>query len=164
MLYYNQVPPLVPEDFNSIPSDPNGCTQDLLCTVEEVADILGKPDPSKATGPDKISARMLKATAYSIAPSLIKLFNLSIKVGKLLSSWKFSNNIIVPIPKGGDPSSTSNYRPISLLSIISKCLETHIFNVILQTSSIKRLLFYQPVGIPGREVDLTCIVIRFYHS
>ena len=140
MCFNNQVPPLVPEDFNSIPSDPNGCTQDLLCTVEEVADILGKLDPSKATGPDKISARMLKATAYSIAPSLTKLFNLSIKVGKLPSSWKLSN-IIVPIPKGGDPSSTSNYRPISLLCIISKCLETHLQRD-TTTSSIKGLLFY----------------------
>ena len=125
MCFNNQVPPLVPEDSDSIPSDPNGCNQDLLCTVKEVADILAKLDPSKATGPDKISTHMLKATAHSIAPSITKLFNLSIKLGKLPHSRKTSN--VIPIPKGGDPSLVSNYHPISLLSIVSKCLETHIF-------------------------------------
>ena len=64
--FNNQVPPLVPEDFNSIPSDPYVCTQDLLFTVEEVADILslGKLDfQSYWTRQISANAYMLKATA-----------------------------------------------------------------------------------------------------
>ena len=72
---------------------------------------------------------MLKATASSIAPSITKMFNLSIVLGKLPQAWKISN--VVPIPKGVDPSSAANYHPILLLAILSKCLETHIFDIIL---------------------------------
>ena len=34
-------------------------------------------------------------------------------------------SVVVPIPKGGDHSKPTNYRPISLLSITSKLLERH---------------------------------------
>ena len=34
--------------------------------------------------------------------------------------------MVVPIPKSSDPSSPTNYRPISLLLILSKTLERHI--------------------------------------
>ena len=52
--------------------------EDILCTVEEVYELLVSLDVSKATGPDGISARMLKRTAGCIAPSVCKLFNLSL--------------------------------------------------------------------------------------
>ena len=67
---------------------------------------------------------MLKATAYSIAPSITKLFNLSIQLGCFPQTWKVSN--VVPIPKSTDNTSP-NYRPISLLSVLSKLLERHMY-------------------------------------
>ena len=71
---------------------------------------------------------MLKATALSIVPSITKLFKLSIKLGCVPQTWKLSN--VVPIPKSGDRTSPTNYRPISLLSVLSKVLERHIYNQI----------------------------------
>ena len=59
------------------------CPQELLCATEEVEHILLALDKSKATGPDGISATMLKCTATSIAPSVTWLFNLSIQSGKV---------------------------------------------------------------------------------
>ena len=53
-------------------------------------------DPTKANGPDGISAFMLKGVAHSIGPSLTKLFNLSIAQGCFPQCWKLSS--IVPIP------------------------------------------------------------------
>ena len=53
----------------------------LFCSTEETESFLLTLDTSKATGPDNISAHMLKETATSIAPSLTKLFNLSISKG-----------------------------------------------------------------------------------
>ena len=68
---------------------------------------------------------MLKATAASIAPSLTVLFNLSISSCSVPNSWKLST--VVPIPKTKHPSNNpGDYRPISLLSIISKLLERHV--------------------------------------
>ena len=61
---------------------------ELLCTTEEVIFLIMSLDPSKANGPDGISAQMLKGTAHSIAPSLTKLFNISISQGRFPECWK----------------------------------------------------------------------------
>jgi hypothetical protein len=70
------------------------------------------------TGPDKIPAKLLKNCASSIYSSLCDLFNKGLSLGKLPNEWKLSN--IVPILKKGPAEVVSNYRPISLLSLISK--------------------------------------------
>ena len=57
----------------------------------------------KPVGPDKISAQMLKYTASSIAPSVTKLFNLSIRLGRIPDCWKEA--MIAPIPKSTSKSS-----------------------------------------------------------
>ena len=54
---------------------------DYFCT-EEVFGLKTSLDATKSTGADGISARMLKATALAITPSVMKLFNLSLKGGK----------------------------------------------------------------------------------
>lgn len=68
---------------------------------------------------------MLKSTAHSIAPQITKLFNKSIASGKLPHCWKLAS--VVPVPKGDDNTNVANYRPISLLPIISKLLERHMY-------------------------------------
>jgi len=52
--------------------------KDLLFSEEEVEFLLSSIDPNKATGPDGISARMLKSTAASIAPAVMAIYNLSL--------------------------------------------------------------------------------------
>ena len=103
--------------------------ESLLCTEDEVCHLLLSLDVSKSNGPDGISPTMLKHTADSIAPSLTKLFNLSLRRGKLPSQWKHS--LIVPIPKSSSTGSPSCYRPISLLPIVSKVLERHVCDILL---------------------------------
>ena len=49
----------------------------FLCSVEEVEQLLASVDP-KASGADLLSAKILKATAISIAPAITSLFNLSL--------------------------------------------------------------------------------------
>ena len=71
---------------------------------------------------------MLKATAGSIASPLAKLFNLSLTTGKFPQMWKTAS--IVPIPKSGDKSDPSNYRLVSLLSIVSKLLEKIVYSLL----------------------------------
>ena len=65
----------------------------------------------------------------SIAPFLCKLFNLSIQSCKIPTEWKLDN--IVPVPKAKVFNEASNYRPISLLSVVSKILEKYISSLIL---------------------------------
>ena len=64
---------------------------------------------------------MIRGTATAISPAITKIFNLSLKQSRVPDLWKVSN--VTPIPKDGDLTSPCNYRPISLLSLISKVLE-----------------------------------------
>lgn len=123
--FNNALPPLTAEDC-PCGLDPAACPQELYCSEQEVFELLVNLDVTKASGPDGISARMLKGTAASIAPVLCKIFNYSIETGRLPSVWKSSN--IVPVPKGSNGDKPSNYRPISLLPIISKVLERIIYS------------------------------------
>ena len=95
-----------------------------LCTVDQVLTLLQSVDPSKASGPDGISARMLQSTAISVAPAIMKLFNLS---GIFPSEWKIAQ--VTPVPKSSQTSDPSQYRPISLLS---KLLEKHVHSHLLE--------------------------------
>ena len=80
-----------------------------------------------ANGPDSISARMFKFTAFSIAPSITKILNLSIRLGKLFEIWKPS--YVIPIPKSPNTQSPCKYWPIFLLCTLGKVLEKHICTV-----------------------------------
>ena len=101
--------------------------ENILCTEEEIIRLLQNIDVSKSSGPDRISGQMLKGTAHSIASSIT---NMSITLECFPQTWKLSN--VVPTPKLADNTSLTNYRPISLLSVISKLLERHMYS---QTTS-----------------------------
>ena len=58
------------------------------------------------------------------------MFNWSLEFATFPSEWKIHK--IRPIPKSGDKSLVSNYRPISLLCIVSKVLEKAVFNEVIQ--------------------------------
>ncbi|CAB4017279.1 Hypothetical predicted protein, partial [Paramuricea clavata] len=92
-------------------------------TESEVANVLKSLDPNKAGG---IPNRLLQNVSTEIAPSLCKLFNLSLPQGVVPSEWKLAN--LSPILKTDDQTLSSNYRPISLLNTISKVLERRVFN------------------------------------
>ena len=111
-----------------LPSFSSECEKldSIKLTVPEVTDTLINLDPNKACGPDDIPGSLLKYTAAEIAPSLCRLFNLSLSLGTVPANWKRAN--ISPVFKKDDPTLAENYRPISLLCIVSKVLERCIFN------------------------------------
>lgn len=82
-------------------------------------------DVDKARGPDGIPA-VVQECAHELSPSLTQLFNLSMATGQLPSQWKSAN--VVPVHKKKAKSDVCNYRPVSLLCIISKVMERCIFD------------------------------------
>ena len=78
------------------------------------------------------------------------LFNKSIELGEIPHEWKVS--AVNPIPKSKEKDKASNYRPISLLSILSKLLERHIHKLLLKHLDSVAPLAAQQWGFrPGRS-------------
>ena len=120
----------------------------VVLTADEVKSVLKSLPVGKASGPDGITNRVLKELADQMAMPLSLLFNQSIEDGKIPTDWKEA--YVSPVPKGGDLSLSSNYRPIFLLSNLDKIFERAIFKHIynhLRDNSI--LTAYQSGFTPG---------------
>ena len=87
----------------------------------EIVDIIKGFQSKSSYDTDGISMKILKAVAIEISSPLAHIFNLSLKTAIFPSSLKLSR--VVPIHKGGKTDICDNYRPIALLSSISKILE-----------------------------------------
>ena len=79
-------------------------------------------DSSKAFGPDCIPVVILKDCEPELSYILAKLFNMCLKESCFPDCWKVSS--VVPVFKNvGERSTAKNYRPVSLLSVVSKVFE-----------------------------------------
>ena len=108
---------MIPENAKSIFWTP--------CDREEISKIISSLPNKTSSGFDNISNVLLKKLQPSILDALEIIFNESIQKGVFPSLMKHAE--IVPLFKGGQPHSSNNYRPISLLLTISKLLEKLIY-------------------------------------
>ena len=74
---------------------------------------------------NKIPANVLRLSADIIAPSLTYIFNLSLDTGIYVDDWKRAR--VIQIYKSEDRRKCENYRPISILPIVSKVFEREVF-------------------------------------
>ena len=94
---------------------------------EEVLKALNSLDPDKSSSIDTFGPRVLKKCAYSLCGLLHHLFVTSLSKDTIPSDWCI--HVITPAHKSGDKSLVNNYRPISLLSNISKFKNTSRVNL-----------------------------------
>ena len=87
--------------------------------------IILTMDVTKATGDDQLSCYLLKIACPVILQSLTKILNMSLVHGYVPDGLKSAK--IVPIFKSGNTSDIGNYRPISILPIVSKILERAVY-------------------------------------
>ena len=90
-------------------------------TFSEVRKMLKELKPRKATGIDGIPSRLLKDGADALASPLSAIFNLSIQQNVIPAEWKKAK--VTPLHKSGAKDNPQNYRPISVLPVVSKVLE-----------------------------------------
>ena len=87
---------------------------DLILTISRLG-------ASRAVGVDGVPMFAIRSCLSTIAPHILHLINSSISSLTFPDAWKVV--VITPIHKSGDPSNPSNFRPISILSALSKILE-----------------------------------------
>ena len=114
-------------------------TKNITISSSGILKLLNNLNVNKATGPDRICARVLRETSSTIAPILTIIFQCSLDTGIIPDDWKTAN--IVPIHKKNDRSKPANYRPISLTCITSKLFEHIIASHIMQHLEINGILY-----------------------
>ena len=88
---------------------------------ELVEKILSSIKGKSSSGYDDFSPKLMKDVFPQISDPLCHLFNLSFKTGFIPDKFKLAK--VVPIFKSGNKNEFTNYRPISLLTSLSKILE-----------------------------------------
>ena len=107
-------------------------------SVKQVVEDLKNVPDNKATGLDRIGIKPLKKALNAAAPSLTHIYNDSI------ASSSFPDNLkrakLTHVHKNNSIHDRNNYRPISILSVISKPLERHVSRSYLKGLTSNTLL------------------------
>ena len=98
-------------------------------TVMEVGEYISKLKNKKSTGPDDINVFLLKAALPYIVEPLTYIYNLCIRQSVFPDPLKKAK--VIPLPKSKVTTNSNDFRPISLLSVLSKPLEKHIYKHII---------------------------------
>ena len=99
----------------------------------------------KASGPENVPDKFYKLLAPIISPYLSSIFTACYESGCFPAVLKCAK--IIPLHKSGSRYTTNNYRPISLLSTISKVFE--------------KLLYVRLEKFLSRNNEITCTKHQF---
>lgn len=99
-------------------------------TQYSVRKIINNLKPYAAAGSDRITPRIIKENCDKLLTPITYLTNLSMNTGIFPTLYKEA--IIRPIYKGGNEEDINNYRPVSLISNISKIIEKAIKNQLIE--------------------------------
>ena len=110
----------------------------------DVNEVICTFDQSKASGCDDLPVRMLVDAKDFVSEPLAFIMNLSFSTGIFPDKLKMAR--VVPILKKGDKSIPGNYRPISILPIISKLFEKLVNNRIVNFLERNEILYNHQYG------------------
>ena len=123
---------------------------------EEVESIIKKLKPKKSSGPDEISAELLKAAGKVIITPLTFIINKSINESTFPTEWKQA--IVHPIFKNkGSTKELKQYRPVSLLSVPGMVLERAVGIQIEQFFENNKLLQTFQFGFRKKRSTITAV-------
>ena len=129
------------------------------CTDVEIRELLLGVNWSKASGPYSIPSNIVKTFKDVFYEPLLAIVNKSLSEGIFPDLLKFAT--VHPIYKKGDKSICANYRPISILSNISKILERAMYNRIELFLNEFNLIYENQFGFRKKhstEHALTAII------
>jgi hypothetical protein len=144
--------------------NPN-CITDIIFSRDTVLEKFKKLKTSKSSGPDFITANVLKNCAEPLSTPASDLMQQSFKSGCIPPDWKTA--IVRPIFKKGDKFDASNYRPISLTSLVVKVMESVMYDQVIKFFSDHHLIPSEQHGfLPGKSVqsNLMCCMSEWTRS
>ena len=97
-----------------------------------VRNKLSKLRPDKSMGPDGFHPKLLRECADELSEPLSIIYALSYEEGSLPQDWKQAN--VTPIFKKGNKNEASNYRPVSLTSVVCKVMESIIRDELIKVT------------------------------
>ena len=98
----------------------------------------------------------IRLLAPSISPFLCEVFNSCLNFGLFPDFLKIAE--VIPIFKEGDESDPSNYRPMSLLPVVSKIFEKIIFNRIIVFLNEEKVLNENQFGFRQNRSTIDALV------
>ena len=99
---------------------------------------------SKSPDLDDILPSLLKDVTSCLAEPLTYLINMSLRTGQVPNEWKQAK--VLPNFKSGNATELGNYRPISILPVLSKVLERVVHTQFIDYLESNRLLYKYQFG------------------
>ena len=133
--------------------------RDPVFNEQIILEKLNNLKVAKSPGPDNLHPRILYELRHQLILPLKILFNTSYNLNQLPSDWK--TGYVTAIFKKGNRCDPSNYRPISLTSIICKIMESIIRDHIMKFFFDNNYFSKNQYGfIKGRStvLQLLCIM------
>ena len=130
-------------------------------TPEQMSTLLKSVNAGKATGLDNIPARFVKDGTIVISKPLCHIFNMSVNSGVFPNELKSAR--VVPLYKKGSKTCSGNYRPVSILSIVSKVYERIVYYKLINYIEVNDLLYTLQSGFRSKYSTDTCLIHLLVH-
>ena len=129
-----------------------------FCSINErkIQEAISKINIKKSFGYDNISGYFLKLAFPLISKTLALIFNASIETSTFPDIWKVAR--VTPIYKEGEKSDKSNYRPISVLPVLSRIFEKLIYDQLYQYLDGSGFLTSDQSGFRPLHSTATCLL------
>ena len=107
---------------------PGEIDPEWACSSEFILEEINRMGNHKSPGPDGIYPTMIKEGAAFLSPALALLVNRILSEGHWPDIWK--DAVVCAIAKVRNTDLVTNFRPITLLDIMSKPAERHLYNLL----------------------------------
>ena len=118
--------------------------------------FINQLDTNKATGLDRIPCKLLKLSSSIVGPSLAFIFKCCIDAEIFPNEWKIAK--VTPLFKKGSKRELGNYRPISVLPLVSKIFEKIIYRQLYDYLQDNSLLNTYQSGFRSMHSTLTALL------
>ena len=120
---------------------------------------LVKLTSSKSTGLDNLPARFIKDGANVLKIPITFIVNLSISTFIVPKDMKIAR--VKPLYKKSSSLEAGNYRPVSILSIVSKILEKSVHSQLVNYLDHNNILYEFQYGFRSKYSTDTCLIHLF---